>query len=153
MHSPTSPTAGSCCAAAPPDRPAISPSIGVRRLLSRPDAGQVLVPAGAGAVDGRARDLERHALHRGRGQDLRGPRVAGGRLRRLLVVELRPDPLEDVLGEEPGQDPEEDPERLVDELHRTGTYPARALPYAGPVSLADGHRAGSSLRRCRRAAA
>src|SRR4051794_10003775 len=74
--------------------------LGVRDLLTRPEAGEVLEAAGPGAVDRGARRLEGDALDRRRAEDLAPARVPRRGLGRLAVVDHAPDLLEDLLAQE-----------------------------------------------------
>ena len=96
-------------------------------LRARPDAGQPLKALGAAAVDGRLRDRERRALNRRRAQYLAPGGLLVGGLRRLAIVDVSPDLVEDLPREEAGDDADNDPEGLVKELHGCAGYP-RASP-------------------------
>src|SRR3954468_15995958 len=99
--------------------------VGVRALLARPRAGEVMPADRAVAVDDHARGLEDYALDGGRAQDLDPARLLRPRLGRVLVVDLRPHEVEDPLADEAAEDAEDDPEGLVDQLHRAGGYRCR----------------------------
>ncbi len=97
--------------------------VGVRDPLARPRAGQVVPALRAVAVDRGARGLEGDALDGRGGEHLRPGRLLRRRLRRLAVVDLGPDVVEDLLAEQAADDAENQAERLVEELHRCGGYP------------------------------
>ena len=71
----------------------------VRARLARPRTREVVPALGALAVDGRARDLEDHALERRGEQDLDPALLFGRGLGRLLVVDPGPDEVEQLLAE------------------------------------------------------
>src|SRR5687768_6005091 len=125
-------------------------SFGVRALLAGPDPGEVPPADRAVAVDHDARDLEDHALQRGGGDQALPRRVLGGRLRRVLVVDLRPGEVEDALAEQRRDDPDEDAERLVDQPHGRGLYPW-SNGHIRPVGVANSYNAvNMSITRSRK---
>src|SRR5690349_7737438 len=99
--------------------------VGVRTTLPRPRAGEVRPALRAVAVDDHARDLEDHALEGGGADDLGPRRVLGRRLRRILIVDLRPGEVEQPLAQQAGDDAQEDADRLVNQLHEGRRYPFR----------------------------
>ena len=104
------PSAGSSCARA--DRPA---SRRGRALLARPRAREVVPADGAVAVHDDARGLEDHALQRRRGEDLAPVGVLRRALGRVLVVDLRPHEIEQLLADDPGQDAEDQTDGLIEQ--------------------------------------
>src|SRR5215207_6925034 len=84
--------------------------VGLRALLARPRTREVVPPDRAVAVDDDPRRLEDHALQRRRCEDLAPRRPLRRALRRVLVVDLRPHEIEDLLADETGEDAEDEPD-------------------------------------------
>src|SRR5688572_703220 len=91
--------------------------VGIRALLARPRTREVVPAHGAVAVHDDPRGLEDHPLQRRRSEDLAPWRLLRRALRRVLVVDLRPDEIEDLLADETGQDSEDEPDWLIEQLH------------------------------------
>jgi hypothetical protein len=94
-------------------------------LVAGPEPRQVLERPGSGSVDHGGDAGQRRCLERRGGDHLRDFCVVGRRLRRLFVVDLAPDLLENVVAEPRRNQARDDREGLVEELHVAVSLPPR----------------------------